>query len=312
MRTDSLCKLTNIHRWYGDEHVLQGVDLELPRGQVTALLGRNGCGKSTLMRVACGLLGRDDGEALVLGQDPESFDPATLNRLAYVNDSSSIPGTTPLRCELELHRRLRGDRWDESRVQELVKRFDLDLNKVAGALSKGQLARFRIVLALAADPELLLLDEPALGLDLFARRDLLEVMIETVETEDRAILISSHLIDDVERVADRVAFLHGGEMLVQGAVEDLRARYRKLRCQVSTEQGEALQRAAREMLGVRRVFCEIGSPKDELSVVFEDFSKELLAQFCERTGVEAPESPRRMSLREIYFEVLGAPENEVL
>ncbi|MCA9643363.1 MAG: ATP-binding cassette domain-containing protein, partial [Myxococcales bacterium] len=114
--TDELVKLENIHRWYGDEHVLKGVDLAVPRGQVTALLGRNGCGKSTLMRVACGLLCRDDGEAQVLGEDPEAFEAETLNRLAYVNDTSSAPPTSTLKSELDLHRRLRAERWNGARA----------------------------------------------------------------------------------------------------------------------------------------------------------------------------------------------------
>lgn len=304
-----LVRLENVRRHFGKEEVLNGIDFEVPRGSVTALLGRNGSGKSTIMNILIGLLNRDHGEVEVLGHDPETSPSSILNRMAYVNDNSAAWPWTKVEDELNLMKGLRGDRWNDKRALELLQRFDIPLKKRIQQLSKGMLARFRIILALAAEPELILLDEPALGLDLFARRDLLEVMIETVEREDRAILISSHLIDDVERVADRVVFLKSGEIVAQGEVEDLRQRYRRSRFHVTSDDPHILKRCTKDLLGVRRVLIEPGSPHSEQVVVFDDYNKALLAKLESNADLNALET-RRMSLREIYFEVLGNNEGE--
>ncbi|MDF1667232.1 MAG: ABC transporter ATP-binding protein [Planctomycetota bacterium] len=306
---EPLVRVENVRRNFGKEEVLKGVDFEVPRGSVTALLGRNGSGKSTLMNILIGLLNRDHGEVEVLGHDPENCPISVLNRMAYVNDNSAVWPWTKVKDELKLVKGLRGDRWNDDRAHELLTRFDISVNKRVQQLSKGMLARLRIILALASDPELILLDEPALGLDLFARRDLLEVMIETVEKEDRAILISSHLIDDVERVADRVIFLKDGLVVAQGGVEDLRQRYRRARFHVTTDDPHILKRCTEGLLGVRRVLIEPGSPHSEQVVIFDDFNKSLLAKLESNSNLNALET-RRMSLREIYFEVLGGNEGE--
>lgn len=306
--SDALVSLSGVTKWYGREQVLRGVDLEVPRGCVTALLGRNGGGKSTLVKIVTGLVARDGGEARVLGRDPEALGPAERERLALVSDASGAWAATRVEDELALFRRLRGARWNDARARELVERFELPLKKRLGALSKGMQARLRLVTALAADPELLVLDEPALGLDLFARHDLLDAIIETVEKEGRGVLVVSHLIDDVERIADRVVFLRHGQALVQGAVDELRERFRRVRMVLGPGGAPALEAAAAELMGVRRLEAELGDgAARERVVVIDDHTDALVAALEERAGVERLEV-RRMTLREIYFEVLAGKE----
>jgi ABC-2 type transport system ATP-binding protein len=301
--------LRGVTKRYGVEEVLRGVDLDLPLGSVTALLGRNGAGKSTLLRIVLGLLARDGGAAEVLGRDPEHLRPADRARMAVVGDTTAAFAGTRVKDELALHRRIRGARWDGLRVAELLARFGVPLDKTIGALSKGLQARLRLVLALSADPELLILDEPALGLDLFARQDLLETIIETIEREGRAVLIVSHLIDDVERIADRVVFLRAGGTPAQGTVDELRDRYRRARVTLGPGGHAALEGAAQGLLGVRKVVAERDGAQGERVVVFDDFQEPLLEALEAKAAVRRVEV-RRMSLREIYFEVLGGPEEE--
>jgi ABC-2 type transport system ATP-binding protein len=301
---DALVSLRGVSRWFGREQVLAGVDLELPPGSVTALLGRNGSGKSTLIRVIAGVLGRHGGEASVLGRDPEALAPPERERLAWVTDASTSWAGARVADEIAFARRLWGRRWDEGRARALLARFEVPETKGIGALSKGQQTRLRLVLALAAAPDLLLLDEPALGLDLFARRDLLELMIEAVECEGRAILIASHLLDDVERVADRIAFLREGRVCVEGEVEALRERFRRARLALGAGGAGALAAAAADTLGVAGVRAEPGDPPEERVVVFTDFAAGADEALAARAGARLVET-RRMTLREIYFEVLG-------
>jgi ABC-2 type transport system ATP-binding protein len=304
-----LVSLRGVTKWYGREAVLRGIDLDLPKGSVTALLGRNGAGKSTLLRIVLGLLERDGGTAEVLGRDPERLRPGDRARMAVVSDTTAASAFTFVEDELDMHRRIRGARWNATRAGELLTRFGVPLHKKIGTLSKGLQARLRLVLALSADPELLILDEPALGLDLFARQDLLETIIETIEREGRAVLIVSHLIDDVERIADRVVLLRAGLTPAQGSVDELRDRFRRARVTLGPGGHDALAAAAAGLLGVRKVVAERDGAEGERVVVFDDFQEPLLDALEASAGVKRVEV-RRMSLREIYFEVLGGAEEE--
>lgn len=305
--SDALVELRGVTKWWGKEQVLKGVDLDVPRGSVTALLGRNGGGKSTLVKIVTGLVARDGGAATVLGRDPEELGPADRERLALVSDATGASAMARVEDEVALFRRLRGGRWDDARAKELLERFELPARKRLGALSKGMQARLRLVLALAADPELLVLDEPALGLDLFARHDLLDAIIETVEKAGRAVFIVSHLIDDVERIADRIVFLRHGQALVQGELDLLRDRFRRVRVVLGDGGAAALDAAASELLGVRRVVSEPHGPQGERVVVVDDHTDDLVRALEEKAGVTRLEV-RRMTLREIYFEVLAGRE----
>ncbi len=309
--SDAVIDMRGVTRWFGREEVLAGADLTVERGSVTALLGRNGCGKSTLLRIAVGLLGRHGGEARVLGVDPEALGVGERLRMAYVNDVTATPGRTRIRDEIELHARLRGDRWDDGHAKELLERFEVPLDKRIGALSKGQQARLRLVLALASRPELLVLDEPALGLDLFARHELMELLIDLVQEEGRTVVIASHLIDDVERIADRLAFIREGRVTHAGTLDELRDRFRRVRVSVEAGGSAALDRAPSELIGVRQVKTDRAAPPDERVAILDDATDELIARLVDLPGVTRKIEVRRMTIREIYLEVLAGKEEEV-
>lgn len=316
--SDSLVSLRGVTKWFGREPALRGIDLEVPRGTVTVLLGRNGSGKSTAMRICMGLLGRDGGDARVLGVDPERLGPAELDRIAYVTDASGAWAGTQVADEIALHRRIRGARWDATRARELLARFEVPEHKRLSELSKGLQTRLRLVLSLAANPELLVLDEPALGLDLFGRADLLDAIIETASGEGQAVVLVTHLLEDAERVADRIAFVRDGKAKVQGSTEELRDRFRRARFLVGEGGATALEAAASQLIGLRPPEREKDAPPDERVVTFEGGPEEnaapdavpgVLRELEQRSGSRLLET-RKLTLREIYFLVLG-PREEV-
>lgn len=306
---ESLLRMRGITRAFGKDEILKGVDLDVPRGSVTALLGRNGSGKSTLMRIAVGLIARDGGDAEVFGVDPEDLGPTELGRLAWLTDTWAVGAMTSVQAERELVSRLRYETWNEAICEDLFKRFSIPSGKLIRELSKGQQTRLRLALTLASQPELLLLDEPALGLDLFGRQDLLELMIDAVGNENRAVLLTSHLIDDVERVADRLIFLRQGEVVAAGTIDDLRDKFRRVRLDLSSANFDELNKIELGFPGLRELRREPGSPDCERVAIFDDFSDELMQEFVERSSAHFVEA-RKMSVRDIFLEVLRGESEE--
>lgn len=192
--------------------------LELGPGEVVGLVGPNGAGKTTLIEVLAGFLHADRGEIRTLGLDPWRH-PEVRAGVGFMSDAMPLPA---LRID-RLLRFLSGyyATWDRELVDSLLERFGLDPRARLGKLSRGQETRVRLVTAMAHRPRLLLLDEPATGLDLAGRQALLRSMLEVVADPERTVIISSHLLLDVERVADRLVVLDRGRLVVDGRTDAL-------------------------------------------------------------------------------------------
>jgi len=200
--------------------VLAGISLTLPAGQVVGLLGKNGAGKTTLLRIAMGMLTAQRGRVRVLGLDPRRDPVALKRRVGYVSEDQILPPFLRVGELLQLHREL-FPTWDEKLAAELVDRFELSSGTRIQHLSKGQARRAALVCAVAHRPELLLLDEPASGLDPAARREFLETAIQLLDETGCAILFSTHYMSDIERMADRIVLLHEGKVLVDNPLDEL-------------------------------------------------------------------------------------------
>ncbi|NOY28166.1 MAG: ABC transporter ATP-binding protein [Oligoflexia bacterium] len=188
-------------------------------GRVVGLVGPNGAGKTTLLQHLAGLGPRNAGQVSVMGLDPAHEPGRVRSHLGLMSDDQPV---FALRVGALL-RVLSGyyPTWDADLVSHLLQRFDLDPGAAARTLSKGQATRLRIVCALAFRPTVLLLDEPATGLDLSGRRRLLEAVLEVVQDPGRSVVVSSHMLADVERIADELLVLRAGQVLTQGATLDL-------------------------------------------------------------------------------------------
>jgi len=220
--------LIEVTKTFGRNQVLRGLDLTVPRGSVTALLGRNGAGKSTLLKMLTGLMPRDGGEIRVMGMDPWREQKAVKAAVGYVAETTAFHPRWRVRDAIDLVRALRRKQWSREEEWRLIDAFELPLGQKIGRLSKGYRAKLALLLALAHRPETILLDEPASGLDPIVKREVLTSLVDTITEEGRTVLLSSHQMEDVERLADRVAFLAGGKIVLTGETEEIRGRARRI------------------------------------------------------------------------------------
>ncbi|MFF1612605.1 ATP-binding cassette domain-containing protein [Amycolatopsis sp. NPDC058278] len=206
---------------FGRTKALDGLDLTVHTGEVHGFLGPNGAGKTTTIRVLLGLMRADGGHATLLGGDPWTDATELHRRLAYVpGDVTLWPNLTGGEV-IDLLGRLRGG-LDTARRAELIERFDLDPRKKGRTYSKGNRQKVALVAALASDVELLVLDEPTSGLDPLMEEVFREVVEEERERGDRTVLLSSHILSEVEALCDRVTIIRAGRTVESGTLDELR------------------------------------------------------------------------------------------
>jgi ABC-2 type transport system ATP-binding protein len=206
---------------FGRTRALDGLDLTVRTGEVHGFLGPNGAGKTTTIRVLLGLMRADGGRTTLLGGDPWTDATELHRRLAYVpGDVTLWPNLTGGEV-IDLLGRLRGG-LDPKRREELVERFDLDPRKKGRTYSKGNRQKVALVAALASDVELLVLDEPTSGLDPLMEEVFRQVVEEERERGDRTVLLSSHILSEVEALCDRVTIIRAGRTVESGTLDELR------------------------------------------------------------------------------------------
>jgi ABC-2 type transport system ATP-binding protein len=231
MESDSsrrpVVELESVSRQFGATLALDNVSVRVPEGVVFGLVGTNGAGKTTLIKHVMGQLRAVRGRVSIFGLDPARHPAQVLSRIGYLSETGELPEW------MRLHELLRFTRafypgWDESYVDSLVRTFELNRDNRVNQLSKGQRARLGLVLALAPRPRLLVLDEPSSGLDPLVRRDILRAIIRTIAEEGRTVVFSSHLLDEVERVADHVAIIDGGCIIQNDDLASMKANFHRV------------------------------------------------------------------------------------
>ena len=222
----TMFKLSNVTKRFGQNVALDEVTLEAPPGTVVALLGENGAGKTTSLKILLGLCDPDSGEAEVLGLKSRRQGREIRRRVGYVPDRPQMYGWMTV-DEAGWFAAGFHEPSSYSQFCKLVKRFELTPNQKLKTLSKGQLAKVSLAVSMAHQPELLILDEPTSGLDPIVRRDFLSSMSD-VAAEGRTVLLSSHQIHEVERVADIVAILRHGKLVVSERLDDLKQSVREV------------------------------------------------------------------------------------
>lgn len=211
-------EIKNLSRRFGNTQALRDVTLCVPRGGVFGLIGSNGAGKTTLIKHILGSHYAQSGSVRVFGLDPVADPVKVLAKIGYMSEDRDVPSWMRVQQVIDFTSAFYPD-WDSAYAKELLELFELDPKQRIRHLSRGQTARVCLLLALAHRPELLLLDEPSSGLDPVIRRDILAAIVRTTADDGRTVLFSSHLLDEVERLADRVAILHEGRVLLDQPLE---------------------------------------------------------------------------------------------
>jgi len=214
-------------KYYGGSRVVNGLNLTIEEGSVYALLGRNGAGKSTTIKMLMGLVHPDFGSATVLGEDAHNMSPETRAQIAWVGEGHPLYRWMTIDGAINFAKPFYPV-WHDDLVEQVIDHFKLPRKRRLYRLSNGQRAQVSLALAVASDPKLLILDDPTIGLDTVVRRDFLESMIQIIQQEGRTILFSSHILSDVDRVADHIGIMLDGVLRVDAPTERFRDALRKV------------------------------------------------------------------------------------
>ena len=290
----------NIHRSYQrGTDVLNGVTFDIEAGSVVGLVGKNGAGKTTLLRIAMGMLEVQKGTARLFGLDPRREPLEVKRRVGFVSEDQILPPFLRVEQTLDLHRSL-FPTWDDSITRDLIDRFGIPARTKIKALSKGQARQVALLCAVAHKPELLLLDEPAAGLDPASRREFLETSIRLLNETGSTILFSSHYMSDVERLADRIVMLHEGRVLIDSELDELREHYSLALVRHNGGTTRATLLSLEGCLGVR-------DRSDALHAVF-NLEPESTARLLESELGYADSLCSRIALEDMFVELAGGQQ----
>ena len=291
---DYAVETENLGRRFGTFEAVRGVDLRVQRGTVFGLLGVNGAGKSTIIKMVVGHLRPTSGRLRVLGRTLEEDLVEIRRRVAYVSENRYLYEWMTVAESIRFTRAFHAN-WDDQKAADLLKRFSLPPEKKVRQLSRGNRARLCLLLALSYNPELIILDEPTSGLDPIVRRDFIENIVSEISEEGKTVLFSSHIVAEVERVADDVGIINDGELLLVSSVEEIKASYRRVRY--------ATNGARPELSGVPGLLgVENGRHEQVLTV--QGFGDETISALAER-GVRSPEV-LPISLEDIFVNTVRA------
>jgi ABC-2 type transport system ATP-binding protein len=291
MTTEQVLQARALTKHAGGKQILKGLDLSMHRGEVVGLLGKNGAGKSTLMDVLLGFALPTHGESRVFGDRSDCMRPVTKSRVGFVPQSDELMGPMTGRQHLALTASFY-DHWDWNLIQRLAADWQVPLDRRINALSGGERQKVATLMALGHRPELLVMDEPASGLDPVARRQFMRTILDIASDSTRTILYSSHIVTDIERTASHIWVMREGEMVWKGELDRLKESVVRIRIRSDRDLDPALKLPGLLTLSV--------SGRNATAVV-SDWSAERAAEVEQLSG--APMEIEALGLEEIFLAV---------
>lgn len=201
------------------------LDLNIKRGSIVGYIGENGAGKSTTIKLILGDMKKDSGEIYIFGKKIEDLTEDEKKKIAFVFEDFFFPQELNIKEVEKFHSMYYGNFWEKETFDKLLKRFNLPEKKKISTFSRGMKMKLSLILALSHKAELLILDEATSGLDPVARDDILDILLEFIQDENKSIMISSHILSDLEKIADEIAFLHRGKLIFVENKDKLKEDY---------------------------------------------------------------------------------------
>jgi len=298
MNDNIAVEMKSVSRTFGTgKDLTQAVDnltLSVPRGSVYGLLGANGAGKTTSIRMMVSHLKPDSGEIRVLGESPAEYTTDTRRRIAYISENMQVPKWMSMEDAVAFCKPLYPN-WNEPLYRDLLKTFDLKPDRRYEESSKGQRRAMCIIVALCQEPEILIMDEPASGLDTLARRHFLSELLKVTCDENKTVLFSSHILGDIERTVDRVAILMRGKLVLEGELDTLKERVRRITFR--TESGNIAEPTAGLFHTLRNI-----RERGNLQWVVTDFEEEKLIRLRESLPDSVAVEVEGFNLEELFME----------
>jgi ABC-2 type transport system ATP-binding protein len=301
--TDYTIQTKKLSKHFGDIVAVDALDLGVPEGSVLGFVGVNGAGKTTTLRMLMGHLHPSSGQMTVLGGDPREHSEVTRQQISYVSENMCLPAwMTPEQAVRFNAGLFKG--WNGSLAKELLDEFELRGAGAFGRLSKGQKRKICILLAICQNAKLLIMDEPAAGLDMMARRSFLERVLEIVCNDSRTVLISSHLLSDLERIVDRISVIDQGRHIWNGYIDDLKSGIRKIHISRTVSE----QEVAKFFTVMRHQ--SIG--ENETATTVLDFNDAGFSEFCRECDCAGKARVFGMNLEDIFIEMVEGNKQKQL
>ena len=278
-------------------HALTGLDINIPEGVVYGLVGRNGAGKTTTLRILMGLLKATSGNAQIMGQDPWQLPLELKQKIGYASDTMQLLPWLKVGEILNYNGNFYPS-WDVSYVKQWLDRLKLPIDQRVFQLSKGNKQKLGLIMAIGHKPKLVILDEPAGGLDPIARKEFLESMIELIHESGTTIVLSSHLLGDLERIAEHIGIIDNGKMCLETSLDDLKNTTRQIKIVNKTKINSL------DIDGIIRVT----KSDNIINAVISNWNKqkyEMLKQKYPDSTIEV----ENLNLEEIFFSYTGEKED---
>jgi len=294
-----LIEFNDVTKFYGDSIALFGLSFSVEPGSVYGLLGRNGAGKTTALNMIPGAVIPSMGGVSVIGENPRFLNESARSQIAYAGDNQVLMPHLKVKEVCALAKSASPD-WNEKLCRDILDEGGVAMNKLVRTLSKGMKQQLKLALAYAKQPRILVLDEPTEGLDAIVRYSLFSRVLDVVAGGDACVIVSSHILTDVERIIDHVGFISHGRLLYDGLLDDLKEKARRIRIAWSDlkDPGTALDNAA-DSLGA----FSYKKSKRQASFVTGRFNEKWISSFRRQFNSCMIETDP-LGLEEIFIEML--------
>lgn len=243
---ENILEIKNLNKKY-ENFQLKDINLSIPKGSIVGLIGENGAGKSTIIKSILNIVVRDSGDIKIFGKDSKDYEKEIKQNLGIVLDEKNFQETfTPLNINKIMTNLYRD--WNEKKFMDFMEKFKLPKNQKIKEYSKGMKMKLAISVALSNDNQLLILDEPTVGLDPVVRNEILDELLDYVQDENKSILFSTHITSDLDKIADYITFIHEGRVVFSKNTEEILSNYGLLKC--SLEESEKLDQE--DIVGFRK------------------------------------------------------------